>query len=88
MNIELTISIHELCCQFSNMSAQNIIDKLALVPLEHEGGWVKEFGLCPSGGSSSIYYLLKAGDVTSWHSVGADEYWFHHSGANIRFDRY
>ena len=28
------------------------------------------------GMSSSIYYMVRAGDITvSWHRVGVDEYW-------------
>ena len=66
------------------MNSEKIINQLNLAPLEREGGWVKEFGKSGSGGSSSIYYLVKTGDVTSWHKVGVDEYWFHHMGNNIR----
>ena len=66
------------------MKPEAIITKLNLVPLEREGGWVKELGKSPSGSSSSIYYLLKNDDITSWHSVGVDEYWCYHAGSNIR----
>ena len=41
-----------------------------------------------AGLSSSIYYMIQAGDVTTWHRVGVDEYWCHHSGGNIRCHHY
>merc|ERR1712110_572564 len=67
-----------------DLSSQEIISQLGLVPLKFEGGWVREFGKSPSGLSSSIYYMIQAGDITQWHRVGVDEYWCHHSGDNIR----
>ena len=83
-----------------DLSSQEIISQLGLVPLKFEGGWVREFGKSPSGLivvrclcplqltvpglSSSIYYMIQAGDITQWHRVGVDEYWCHHSGGNIR----
>merc|ERR1711915_486526 len=35
-------------------------------------------------GSSSIYYLLKEGEMSAWHKLTTDEYWCYHSGQNMR----
>ena len=35
-------------------------------------------------GSSSIYYLLKEGEMSAWHKLTTDEYWCYHSGRNMR----
>lgn len=67
------------------MKADQIIQKLALAP-HPEGGhyrqtWVADNDDRPTG--TCIYFLLKAGEVSHWHTVDAAEIWFYHAGAPI-----
>merc|ERR1719342_710712 len=49
------------------MNSEKIINQLNLVPLEREGGWVKEFGKSGSGGSSSIIpHMIKPIFINSY----------------------
>lgn len=32
---------------------------------------------------TSIYFLLRAGEVSHWHRVDATELWYHHAGAPL-----
>lgn len=65
--------------------AEEIIAALALAP-HPEGGFFREFfrspasvdpgdGRPPRAALSAIYFLLRAGDVSRWHSVRSDEQW-------------
>ena len=65
-------------------TAEQLIARLELVRLPREGGWVRELGECAGRGASSILYLATRSCVTSWHRLGVEEYWCHHSGDNIR----
>lgn len=67
------------------MTAQEIIDRLALSP-HPEGGhyrqtWVGENDGRPSG--TCIYFLLAAGESSHWHKVDATEIWLFHAGAPL-----
>lgn len=67
------------------MSAESIIDRLALEP-HPEGGWYRETwrdATLPRGTGSAIYFLLRAGEVSHWHRVDAAEVWHHYLGASI-----
>jgi predicted cupin superfamily sugar epimerase len=56
-----------------------------------EGGWYVETARLPVGdalsavraGSTGIYYLLEAGEVSAWHRVDAAEYWLWHAGGPL-----
>ena len=65
--------------------AEEIIRSLALAP-HPEGGFYREFfragaTVTPADGRgiraalSTIYFLLRAGDTSRWHSVRSDEQW-------------
>ena len=68
------------------MTAQEIIDALNLAP-HPEGGyfrqtWVdEESGGRPNG--TCIYFLLKDGEASHWHTVDAVEIWHYHAGAPL-----
>ena len=70
-----------------NDSAQPVIDALGLQP-HPEGGWyVETWRHAPDGGGrgagSAIYFLLRAGEVSRWHRVDADEIWHFYAGAPL-----
>jgi hypothetical protein len=56
-----------------------------------EGGWYVETARLPvtdapdgaRAGSTGIYYLLEAGEVSAWHRVDAAEYWLWHGGGPL-----
>lgn len=67
------------------MTPDQIIAHLDLTS-HPEGGhfrqtWVAENDGRPTG--TSIYFLLKAGEVSHWHRVDATEIWMFHSGAPL-----
>lgn len=68
-------------------TAEQIIRRLDLSP-HPEGGhyrqtWIAQSsdGRRPAG--TSIYFLLKAGEVSRWHRVDAVEIWHYYSGAPL-----
>ena len=69
------------------MTADDIIAALNLAP-HPEGGhfrqtWIADAdpGARPAG--TAIYFLLKAGERSHWHTVDATEIWHFHSGAPL-----
>jgi len=67
--------------------AERIIEALGLQP-HPEGGWYRQTwaadakpGERPAG--TCIYFLLKAGERSHWHSVDADEIWHFYAGAPV-----
>ncbi|MBP2666235.1 MAG: hypothetical protein H6Q76_1215 [Firmicutes bacterium] len=67
------------------LDAEYFIEKLGLEP-HIEGGYCKElyqnsrrFDDRPI--SSTIYYLLKSGQVSKFHRLKSDELWFYHCGS-------
>ena len=67
------------------MTAQEIIDRLGLIP-HPEGGhyrqtWAAENEGRPTG--TCIYFLLAAGERSHWHRVDATEIWLYHAGAPL-----
>jgi uncharacterized protein len=72
----------------SSYSANEVIGLLGLSP-HPEGGWYRETFRDPrldQGGraaSTAIYFLLKAGEISHWHSVDAAEIWLFHAGAPL-----
>jgi predicted cupin superfamily sugar epimerase len=71
------------------MTAEEMIERLALRPLPEEGGWYREtyrsarnVAELPSHCSGTcIYYLLRASEKSFWHRVELDEIWLYHAGA-------
>lgn len=67
--------------------AAALIAALGLVP-HPEGGHYREIfrALAPDGGRgavTSIYYLLRAGEVSAWHRIDAVEIWHHYAGGTL-----
>ncbi|MEL6570402.1 MAG: cupin domain-containing protein [Pseudomonadota bacterium] len=67
------------------MTADAIIAHLDLAP-HPEGGhyrqtWIAENEGRPTG--TCIYFLLKAGERSHWHTVDAAEIWLYHAGAPL-----
>lgn len=70
------------------MTADEIIALLGLQP-HPEGGYFREtFRDAPGEGgraaSTAIYFLLKRGERSHWHTVDAVEIWHWHAGAPLR----
>jgi predicted cupin superfamily sugar epimerase len=75
--------------------AFELIDRLGLVP-HPEGGHYGEVFRSPHthittrgprAVLTSIYFLLRAGEVSRWHRVTSDELWCHLEGAPIALHR-
>ncbi|MGI9623331.1 MAG: cupin domain-containing protein [Acidimicrobiales bacterium] len=69
------------------MHADQLIELLGLQP-HPEGGWYAETWRAPvveneRTTSTAIYFLLKAGETSHWHTVDADEVWVHHLGSAL-----
>ena len=78
------------------MTKREVIENLELHPLEIEGGFFREVYrsrtpveiTAPDGeknayaASTSIYYLLGCGDVSSMHSVKFDETWHFYASSD------
>ena len=72
------------------MNADEIIARYGLAP-HPEGGHYRETFRASAGDGgrgavTSIYYLLRAGEVSHWHRVDAVEIWHYHAGAALRLD--
>lgn len=73
------------------MTAEHWIKKLKLE--EHpEGGYYSEIYRSEVTLSSedmernlatSIYYLLKSGEISHWHQLASDELWYFHAGSDV-----
>jgi predicted cupin superfamily sugar epimerase len=64
--------------------AEDLITTLGLEP-HPEGGHYRETWRAPAGTSgrsagTAIYFLLRAGEVSHWHRVDADETWHFYAG--------
>lgn len=69
------------------LSAEEVVRLLGLLP-HPEGGAYRETFRAPGqnggrGASTAIYYLLRAGELSAWHRVDADEVWHHYTGAPL-----
>lgn len=69
------------------MRASDIVERLGLEP-HPEGGMFRETWRDPDhdgrrGAGTSIYYLLRAGEVSRWHKIDAAEIWHHYAGAPL-----
>jgi hypothetical protein len=66
------------------MTADDVIATLGLAP-HPEGGHYRETWKAEAHGDArplgtSIYFLLRAGERSHWHTVDAAEMWFWHAG--------
>jgi predicted cupin superfamily sugar epimerase len=63
-----------------DLSASEIIALLQMKPHPEGGHYVETFrdaeGPEGRGFSTSIYFLLQAGEVSAWHRVDGGEHWF------------
>ena len=67
------------------MTADEIIARLGLRP-HPEGGHYRQTWAADAPGrahATCIHFLLKAGEVSHWHRVDADEIWLWHGGADL-----
>lgn len=69
------------------MTADEYIRELRMEP-HVEGGYCRElFQSCQKFDerplASSIYYLLKSGQVSKFHRLKSDELWFYHAGSPL-----
>jgi predicted cupin superfamily sugar epimerase len=67
------------------MEADRIIAALGLLP-HPEGGWYRQTWVGPGEARASgtaILFLLKAGEMSHWHRVDADEIWIFNAGAPL-----
>ena len=72
------------------IDADEIIARYALTP-HPEGGHYREIfrAFAEDGGRgavTSIYYLLRTGEVSAWHRIDAVEIWHYHAGAALRLE--
>jgi uncharacterized protein len=76
----------------STPSASDVIAALRLAP-HPEGGFFSETFRSPTqvdapfgvrrAASTAIYFMLRAGDFSAFHSVRSDEVWHHYLGASL-----
>ena len=71
----------------ADLDADAAISALGLSP-HPEGGWFAEtWRHHPEDGSrgdgTAIYFLLREGESSHWHTVDAVEIWHHHAGAPL-----
>ncbi len=67
------------------MTADDIISGLDLAP-HPEGGYYRQTWVADNEGrptGTAIYFLLKDGENSHWHTVDATEIWFYHAGAPL-----
>tara|TARA_R110000787_G_scaffold16622_76_gene52204 strand:+ start:53744 stop:54172 length:429 start_codon:yes stop_codon:yes gene_type:complete len=70
------------------MTPERLIKQLGLQP-HPEGGHYREIFRSSvlvdekRAASTSIYYLLQAGEVSHWHRIDADECWHHYAGSPL-----
>jgi len=72
----------------TKMTADEIIALLGLAP-HPEGGYFRETfrdapGADGRAASTAIYFLLKRGERSHWHTVDAVEIWHWHAGAPLK----
>ena len=72
------------------MDADEIIARYGLTPHPEGGHYRETFRASAEGGGrgavTSIYYLLRAGEVSAWHRIDAVEIWHYHAGAPLRLE--
>jgi len=77
----------------TSLSVHEVIELLGLAP-HPEGGFFREtfrapqtvtapFGAVSRAASTAIYFLLRAGEFSAFHTVRSDEVWHHYAGATL-----
>jgi len=77
----------------TSLTVEEVIARLGLAP-HPEGGFFREtfrardsvaapFAQVPRAASTAIYFLLRPGDFSAFHSVRSDEVWHHYLGAGL-----
>jgi len=77
----------------NSLSDQQVIKALGLIP-HPEGGFFREtfrapasvnapFAAVSRSASTAIYFLLRAGEFSAFHSVLSDEVWHHYLGGTL-----
>lgn len=71
-----------------DLTPEALINALGLEP-HPEGGAFSEIYRCALRTAdrhlaTSIYFLLRPGEVSAWHRVAHDELWFYHGGSPLR----
>ncbi len=73
-----------MSCETASLSADDVILLLNLAPHPEGGHYRETFRDDESNGkraaSTAIYFLLKAGEQSHWHTVDAVETWHHYAG--------
>lgn len=66
-------------------TAEEIIARLGLVPLEDEGGWYRPMWRAEDDAAASyIYYFLKRGERSRWHKLHtSNEIWTWCAGGSL-----
>src|SRR5690554_256119 len=70
----------------AGMTAEAIIERLSLVPLEGEGGYYRRVLTFSDGSDSiggSIYYLITPDSFSSLHMLSSDEAWYFLEGEAV-----
>ena len=69
------------------LTPESIIATLGMKPHPEGGHYVETFRDMPASGGrgakTAIYFLLRAGERSHWHSVDAVESWHWHAGAPL-----
>jgi len=77
----------------SSLTVHEVIERLGLAP-HPEGGFFRETFRAPQtvtapfapvsrSASTAIYFLLRAGEFSAFHTVLSDEVWHHYTGATL-----
>lgn len=77
----------------TSLSVHEVIELLGLAP-HPEGGFFRETFRAPQSvtapfapvsraASTAIYFLLRAGEFSAFHTVRSDEVWHHYAGATL-----
>lgn len=69
------------------MTPTEIIEHLDLQPHPEGGHYRRVYenkGRAGRPMMTSIYYLLRRGEISRWHRLDADEVWHHYSGAPLQ----
>ena len=73
------------------LSAERLIGLLGLQPHPEGGCYVETYRAPADGGRgavTAIYFLLRAGERSHWHTVDAVEIWLWHGGAPLELSVY
>lgn len=73
------------------LTAERLIDLLGLQPHPEGGCYVETYRAPADGGRgavTAIYFLLRAGERSHWHTVDAVEIWLWHGGAPLELSVY